>query len=200
MKTSFTLCGLVALALVLTGSGCARRMNVATGTTIGLHATPGDGQSQSPQVTLAYKRAEIALVPTAGASARKKPDTDAYSSLAVIDFQTKWWRGTSIDQFIATGHAARDIQTPDAKGGNGNQFTAALAKYARTDSAATLRNWIKSAPDKAERKKREDAIKAWIPADAEYDFADLLTDGSLESKRKKFLSEKGETLGILKKP
>ncbi len=198
MKASFTLCGLVALALVLTGSGCARRMNVATGTTIGLHATPGDGQSQSPQVTLAYKRAEIALVPTAGASARKKPDTDAYSSLAVIDFQTKWWRGTSIDQFIATGHAARDIQTPDAKGGDGNQFTAEMVKYARSDSAATIRNWIKSAPDKIERKKRQDAITAWIPTGAAYDFADLLTDACLESERNKFLTDEAKNLGIEK--
>lgn len=109
------------------GSGCARRMTVATGTIIGLHATPGDGQSQLPQVTFAYKRAELALVPTAGKSASSNPNSDAFSALAIIDFRTKWFRGTSIDQFIATGHASRDIQEP------GSEFTRALAKEGGRD-------------------------------------------------------------------
>jgi hypothetical protein len=110
--------------------GCAPRMTVATGTTIGLNATPGDGQAQSPQVTFAYKRSEIAKVPTGQQPARKPParaqndssdqNTDAYSAIAIVDFQTKWFGKTSIDQFIATGHAARDIQ-------EGTEFTAALA-------------------------------------------------------------------------
>lgn len=124
MNSPFTLVRslLVVVAASLVATGCARRMTVATATTIGLHATPGDGQSQTPQVTLAYKRAELAMVPT-GAQAAKKDasngDTDAFSALAIIDFRTKWFGETSIDQFIATGHAARDIQ-------DGPEFTGAL--------------------------------------------------------------------------
>lgn len=122
MKTIHTLCLLAALTGTLAGSGCARRMTLSTGTVIGLTATPGDGQSQLPQVTFAYKRAEMALVPTGGKAASNKPPTDAYSALAVIDFHTRWFHETSIDQFIATGHAARDIQT------EGSEFTQALAQ------------------------------------------------------------------------
>ena len=115
---------LLLAAMLLSPAGCARRMTVSTGTTIGLHATPGDGKSQSPQVTLAYKRSEIALVPTGEKPAKKKQNgnSDSYSSLAVIDFQTKWFGSTSIDQFIATGHASRDIQH------EGSAFTETLAR------------------------------------------------------------------------
>lgn len=114
------------LGALISGAGCAQRMTVATGTTIGLHATPGDGQSQTPQITLAYKRSEVAIIPTGERAARNmeenEADTDAYSALAVIDFQTRWWGDTSVDQFIATGHAARDIQEEDSV------FAAELAK------------------------------------------------------------------------
>ena len=171
------------------GSGCARRMTIVTGTTIGLHATPGDGQSQAPQVTLAYKRAELALVPTAGTSASNEPPSDAYSSLAIIDFRTKWFRGTAIDQFIATGHASRDIQE------QGDEFTTALAKFAKTDSAGRLRAWIKAAPDDAGRKNRQQEITKWI-GDRGYPFTDLLYDASREADRRKFLEEKAQSLGI----
>ncbi len=120
-KSTLLLAGLIGLVAGMS-SGCVRRMTVATGTTIGLHATPGDGQNQSPQITLAYKRAEIALVPTAGQAATKTPASDAFSALAVIDFQTRWFRDTKIDQFIATGFASRDIQA------SGSEFTRALAQ------------------------------------------------------------------------
>ena len=180
-------------------SGCARRMTVSTGTTIGLHATPGDGKSQTPQVTLAYKRAEMALVPTGGKAATKEPDADSYSALAIVDFRTRWFGGTSIDQFVATGHAARDIQEQGNEG-QGNEFTAQLVKYARSDSAKGLRDWIKSAPNVVERKKREKAIADWIPDGADYNFADLLTDSRLERERRRFISEKGEALNIPRNP
>lgn len=110
-----------AVGLFMIATGCAQRMTVSTGTIIGLNATPGDGQTQAPQVTLAYKRSELAFVPTGERLAKKGPpiDTDAYSALAIIDFKTRWFRGTQIDQFIATGHAARDIQ-------DSPQFTGAL--------------------------------------------------------------------------
>lgn len=181
------------------GSGCARRMTIATGTTIGLHATPGDGKSQSPQITFAYKRAEMALVPTGGKAATKEPDADSYSALAIVDFRTKWFSGTSIDQFVATGHAARDIQE-EGDEGKGNEFTAQLVKYANSDTAKLLRDWIKSAPDKDERKKREQAIADWIRSEADYNFADLLTDAALERERRRFISEKGKALNIPRNP
>jgi len=94
-------------ALLLLG-GCGPRVLIATGTTLGLKATPGDGQSRPPQVTLGYKRAEVALVPTDGEEARK--DEDAYSVLAVFDFRSMWFGKTELASFIASGNAAREIQ------------------------------------------------------------------------------------------
>lgn len=191
MKPPILLPGLVLLIGLIAGfsSGCARRMTIVTGTTIGLHATPGDGQSQTPQVTLAYKRAELALIPTGGNSATNDPASDAYSALALIDFRTKWFRGTSIDQFIATGHASREIQE------QGDEFATALAGFAKSDSAARLRAWIKTSTDTAERKKRQQELTKWI-GERSYNFADLLYDSSLEADRKKFLEEKAQGLGI----
>ena len=125
MKTSHLLL-LAALVAAFggAGSGCARRMTVTTGTVIGLVANPGDGQSQPPQITFAYKRAEMALVPTSGQPATNSAGvkSDAFSSLTLVNFQTKFFGKTSIDQFFATGHASRDIQT------QGTEFTAELLK------------------------------------------------------------------------
>ena len=184
---------------VLGSGGCARRMTVSTATTIGLNATPGDGKSQAPQITLAYKRAEMALVPTGGKAATREPDSDSYSALAIVDFRTRWFGGTSIDQFVATGHAAREIQEEGDKG-QGNEFTAQLVKYATSNSAQTLRAWIKSAPNVEDRKKRQKAIADWIPEGADYNFADLLTDGRLEGERRRFIAEQGAALGIPRNP
>jgi hypothetical protein len=117
------------LALLVTGllvCGCSnsRRMTVITGTTIGLHSTPGDGQATPPQIAVAYKRGELAIVPTGEKhgtkTGDKQRDSDAYSSLAILDYRTYWLKDTTIDQFIATGHAARDIQEAP--------FTRALAR------------------------------------------------------------------------
>jgi hypothetical protein len=123
MKTSRLLLFAI-LVVVLAGPGCARRMLVTTGTTIGLVANPGDGQSQPPQITFAYKRAEMAYVPTSGSVASNNTvfKSDAFSSLALVNFKTKFFGATSIDQFIATGHASRDIQD------KGTEFTAELLK------------------------------------------------------------------------
>jgi hypothetical protein len=84
---------------------------VATGTTIGLKATPGDTQSQPPQVTLGYKRAEVSLVPTEqrGSTAER----DASSTLAAFHFQTRWFGKTELDSFVATGLAARALTGED---------------------------------------------------------------------------------------
>jgi hypothetical protein len=81
---------------------------ISTGTTIGLKATPGDGQTRLPQVTFGYKRAELALVPTAGTHAT---DTeDAFSTLAAFYFSTQWFGETELSSFIGTGYAAQNIQ------------------------------------------------------------------------------------------
>jgi hypothetical protein len=94
-------------ATVLIVTSCTPRVNLITGTTIGLKATPGDGNTRPPQVVLGYKRAELSLVPTKGDGA--KDISDAASTLAAIHFSTRWFGHTELDSFIATGPAARLI-------------------------------------------------------------------------------------------
>jgi len=89
--------------------GCANRVMIVTGTTVGLRASPGDGAARPPEVALAYKRAETAFVPTA-AKTVTKDGGDAYSTLAVFALRTEWFSETRISSLIATGHAAREIQ------------------------------------------------------------------------------------------
>jgi hypothetical protein len=109
------------LVIVALGSllGCGPKVIVATGTTLGLKATPGDGQTRPPQVTLGYKRAEVAIVPTDGKDANGTED--AYSAMAAFDFSSKWFGKTELSSFIATGNAARDIQ------GENDEFITAVA-------------------------------------------------------------------------
>ncbi len=94
--------------LGLTLCACGPRVIISTGTTIGLKATPGDGNTRPPQVTFAYKRSELALVPTSGNKATS--NSDAFSTLAAIHFSTEWFGSTEIRSFLGTGMAARDIQ------------------------------------------------------------------------------------------
>lgn len=117
-------CTLVLSALA--AGGCSRVV-IATGTTLGMKATPGDATSRPPQVTLGYKRAELALVPTKGGEATDDPksperNNEAYSTLASFFFQTEWFGRTEIESFIATGHAARKIQ------GEGSRFNSTFAR------------------------------------------------------------------------
>jgi hypothetical protein len=113
----------IAIALsALSAAGCSRVV-IATGTTLGMKATPGDGSSRPPQVTLGYKRAELALVPTKGGEATDddaapERNNEAYSTLASFFFQTAWFGKTELESFIATGHAARKIQGPDSNFNN----------------------------------------------------------------------------------
>ena len=90
-------------------------MTVITGTTLGLHASPGDGGTSPPSVTFAYKRAEMALVPTSGSAAQNNQDPatnqDAYSTMCVFGADLNWFGTAWIGQFIATGHAARNAAT-----------------------------------------------------------------------------------------
>ena len=97
------------LAIMLAGSACAPRVVIVTGTTLGMKATPGDGSSQPPQVTLGYKRAEASIVPTKGSVADSN-GTDAFSTMAAFDYRTRWFGETELASFIGTGFAARDIQ------------------------------------------------------------------------------------------
>lgn len=98
----------MALLPLLAGGGCGRnRLYVVTGTSVGLHCTPGDGSTTPPQVSLAYKRTELAIIPTAGKEATKT--TDAYSSLAGFDFKSHFFGETSLHQFISTGFASRGL-------------------------------------------------------------------------------------------
>lgn len=90
------------------GCGCmGPRVLVVTATSIGLHATPGDGEAQPPQVSLAYKRSETALIPTE--ADRATHDKDAFSALATLDFMTTWFGSTELTSTIATGLAAQNL-------------------------------------------------------------------------------------------
>ncbi len=104
-----TALGMIVMAL----SACGPRVIITTGTTIGLKATPGDGATRPPQVTLAYKRTEFALVPTGNQKAT--PSTDAFSTLAAINFFSEWFGQTQIRSLLGTGIAARDIQEHPAE-------------------------------------------------------------------------------------
>lgn len=142
--------GLMLAASLASGCDPRRRVVVATGTTLGLKATPGDGQSRPPQVTLGYKRAELALVPTRGqaatsgapeclnpgAGAAPAKCTDAFSTLTAFDFRTRWFGATQLSSFVSTGFAAREIQVEEAAAagkagapeGGGNAFTTEFEK------------------------------------------------------------------------
>lgn len=171
---SSILLAVILAAEILSGAGCARRMTVATGTVIGLNANPGDGQSQLPQITFAYKRAEFALVPTGGNTATNDSSsnpkaTDAYSALAIVDFKTKFFSETSIDQFIATGHASRDIQQ------EGSEFTEALAQGGSVQDLTIenlvyqdLRTKAATDPEAAIRFRALDALGELVPDDYTY--------------------------------
>ena len=106
----------LAVVSILASCASGSRMTVVTGTVIGLHASPGDGSSRPPAVTFAYKRSEVALIPTAAQPAlevgiNSTNRTDTYSAFSVFDADIHWFGGSKIQQFIATGHAARTVVT-----------------------------------------------------------------------------------------
>jgi len=112
---------IVVMAMTMVVAACGPRVIIATGTTIGLKANPGDPQGgQSPQVTLGYKRAEAALVATKGDGATSqgaagKPGADAYATFASLGFKTQWFGDTEISTFLATGFAARALTASDSE-------------------------------------------------------------------------------------
>lgn len=85
-------------------------MTVAEVSVIGLSITPGDGHTQMPQLTLAYKRAELALIPTAQNLATNQT-SDCYSVFSSLYFGTSLFGPTEIDDVIGTGFAARNLTT-----------------------------------------------------------------------------------------
>lgn len=114
------------IACTMVFLGCGPRMNIVTSTSLGLHATPGDGSSQPPQVSIAYKRSEVAVIPAGGGGGVDVPDDDSgstttderrqdrdlFSAITAYGFQTQWFGKTALDSVIATGHAARMIASP----------------------------------------------------------------------------------------
>ena len=106
--------GHVVLALAaLFSSGCGPRVIVVTGTTVGLKATPGDGQTRPPQLVVGYKRAEAAVIPVEGDGATHSGDTqkdkEAASTVASFYLESHWMGRTDIRAFIGTGFAARKV-------------------------------------------------------------------------------------------
>jgi len=128
----------LSIPCLLAGFGCGPRMNIVTSTTVGLHATPGDGSTQPPQVSLAYKRAEVAVIPTGEGGALDGPaataaasddsassdpcsqsGSDLFSAVTAFGFQTRWFGKTALDSVIATGHAARRLACAKDGAGKG---------------------------------------------------------------------------------
>ena len=103
----------IAAVTLFLGACSGPRVYIATGTIIGLKATPGDGASRPPSVVLGYKRAELALVPTKGEGA--SDTADSASTLASLHFSTRWFGHTELDSFIATGYAARPLVEPTSE-------------------------------------------------------------------------------------
>ncbi len=99
--------------------GCSTpAMLVSTGTLVGLEASPADPQTQTPHVTLAYKRSELAIVPLClkekANDQQCQPDKEGPSAAAAFMMHHSWFSATRIEQYIATGSAAKALT--DAKG------------------------------------------------------------------------------------
>ena len=130
--------GIAVACLVVSAvlAGCGPRVLIATGTTIGLKANPGDPEGgRSPQVTLGYKRAEAALIATKGTGATQNGE-DAYSTFASFGFKTEWFGDTELTSFIATGFAARALTAPDVEASGAAPSKAAPPKGAAPKGAA----------------------------------------------------------------
>jgi hypothetical protein len=104
---------MVIALLALGGCSSSPHVIIATGTTVGIKATPGDGQTQPPQLVLGYKRAETAIIPVDGTGAERATSgvvqKDAASTLASFYMKNQWTSDTQIRSFIGTGFAARSL-------------------------------------------------------------------------------------------
>lgn len=202
----------IATLLFFVGCSGQDRVLVTTGTQIGLEATPGDGATQAPNVSFGYKRVELALVPVSPTSDKEskvktpeelKAETpedpkggsqnedsklatkskDAYSVLATFNMASNWFGPAKIEQFIATGHASRSIQSPNS------QFfqTVSSSFYGYDENAEKFNGLLMASLEQAPTDGKPDpfagekkcwiAIHAWkekdLPGLSDYDFAIL---------------------------
>jgi hypothetical protein len=183
---------LLVLALLLAFAGCGTdraisRVIIATGTTIGLKATPGDGSSRPPQVTFGYKRAEASIIPTKGMAVG--PNEDAFSTLAAFHFETRFFGETGLDSFIGTGRSAVAIQQKSA-------FSREIAEAAKVDLASfhnrvqlaavrRIAERYRAIDDAAKRdriRQRAVELKLVAPATTDADFAGALQDSAVGGK------------------
>jgi hypothetical protein len=177
------------LGVILGASGCSHVV-IATGTTLGLKATPGDGETRPPQVTFGYKRAELAMVPTKRGTATKCPapgavaapidpadgsetpaapcqETEAFSTLASFFFETQWFGRTEVESFIATGHAAKEIQgVKFAEGFSQVAKSGQLAPSVAKDREALIERWRGMNNDEAAAVLNAGGITAPVDGDA----------------------------------
>lgn len=122
MRTSTKNCLIMSIGFgcaLLTAACGGPRVLVVTGTLVGIEATPGiPEEGQSPAVTFGYRRAEAALVPLEKPASdnsnvvqqgTKNPPKDAASVLATFNLAHNWFGPAKIEQYIATGHAAKDL-------------------------------------------------------------------------------------------
>ncbi len=121
MKSLFTnVLGLIIFAMALFFfCGCGPRFNVVTQTGVGIIVKAGDGTTTFPSVSVAYKRSEVATIPTSGDGATMPEDgniesgSDTYSAFCSFYMESTWFGETKIHQFISTGHASKELQKKD---------------------------------------------------------------------------------------
>lgn len=139
-----SLVAVLALA-VLAFAGCASNPHViiATGTTLGIKATPGDGQTRPPQLVVGYKRAEVAVIPVDATGAQRDDarvvQKEAASTVASFYMKNTWTSETVIRSFIGTGFAARSVVEKPA-------FQEEMSRAVQTarQPAAALREMLKA--------------------------------------------------------
>ena len=160
----------------------------------------GVGGAYPDTIKIGYNRKEMALAPvTLSNNVVRIP-----SFLATVDTSTQGSNGVGVTwmQYFATGESAsflaRQYGVRQAMLERADPKAAMMSErlsMSKTATASRLQAWVKSSPDTAERKKRQDAMTAWIGG-AGYTFADLLYRPDRETDRQKFLAEKAETLNI----
>jgi hypothetical protein len=115
-----------ACALLLV-SGCQSYLAFGTATKFGLDIS--QRADQQPEITMGYRRAEMASIPTAETAAKSEDASatkDAYSVLArfAVSYDSPFAtdsKGLRLRQFFATGMAARKAAaTPDMQTAFGN--------------------------------------------------------------------------------
>jgi len=189
------------------GPGESRTFIFGTDTSLGLKAAWSGAGGQFPDtVRLGFNRKEFAWAPLFVASnGPANYSVKIPSFLATIQGRIDTGDsngGISALQYFAAGETATLLALQPAvreamiKRLDPKAAEIAYATYAQSDTAKTLREWIKSASNAEERAKRQKAIADWIAPDAGYNFADLLTDDALEAERKRFISEEGAALQI----